>query len=93
MRPQTSAHATAILPAKKAIGPTQRWGIGLFLALFAVTAVGCARVKPYQRGRLAKSDMRWDGDPELLGGQRHATDYREGSAGGYGGGGGGCGCN
>lgn len=67
--------------------------LGIFLAGFALTAVGCARVKPYQRGRLAKSDMRWDGDAELLGGQRHATDYREGSAGGYGGGGGGCGCN
>lgn len=70
-----------------------RWGLGLGLAFVALSVAGCARVKPYERGRLAKSDMRWDGDAELLGGQHHATDYREGSAGGYGGGGGGCGCN
>lgn len=71
----------------------RRLSLGLGLALVAISAVGCARVKPYERGRLAKSDMRWDGDAELLGGQHHATDYREGSNGGYGGGGGGCGCN
>lgn len=69
-------------------------GLGLLvLAGLSLSLAACARVKPYERGRLAKSDMRWDGDSELLGGQKHATDYREGSAGGYGGGGGGCGCN
>lgn len=65
----------------------------LVLTGLSLSLVACARVKPYERGRLAKSDMRWDGDAELLGGQKHATDYREGSNGGYGGGGGGCGCN
>lgn len=66
----------------------------LSLAGLAVGGLtGCAKVKPYERGRLAKPDMVWDGDPHLLAGQRHATDYREGSAGGFGGGGGGCGCN
>lgn len=71
----------------------RRLALAFSMGVLALSVVGCARVKPYERGRLAKSDMRWDGDPELLGGQHHATDYREGSNGGYGGGGGGCGCN
>lgn len=71
----------------------RRFVLVVCVGAFVLSAAGCARVKPYERGRLAKSDMRWDGNAELLGGQHHATDYREGSNGGYGGGGGGCGCN
>ena len=58
-----------------------------------VLASGCVAVKPYQRRRLSKPDMAEEGDAGLLAGQEHATDYREGAAGGFGGGGGGCGCN
>jgi MYXO-CTERM domain-containing protein len=54
---------------------------------------GCARVQPYQRGRLAQPDMQLTPDPDLDAGPEHALEYREGSAGGIGGGGGGCGCN
>ncbi|MDC0671642.1 DUF4266 domain-containing protein [Nannocystis radixulma] len=54
---------------------------------------GCARVQPYERGRLAQPDMQLNGDGDLNAGPEHALDYREGSAGGLGGGGGGCGCN
>jgi hypothetical protein len=64
------------------------------IALGALVLVtGCATVKPYERGRLARPDMALDAASDLRAGQDHATDYREGSAGGFGGGGGGCGCN
>ena len=72
--------------------PGRIFGFALTM-LLSVSLAACTRVKPYERGRLAQPDMRWDGDADLLAGQRHATDYREGSSGGYGGGGGGCGCN
>jgi hypothetical protein len=54
---------------------------------------GCATVAPYERERLAKRDMRFDGDPDATAGEVHATAYREGSSGGDGSSGGGCGCN
>ncbi len=54
---------------------------------------GCATVAPHERGRLAQPDMQLTPDPELDAGPEHALEYREGSAGGFGGGGGGCGCN
>lgn len=64
-------------------------------ALLGVLSLGagCARVQPYERGRLAQPDMQLNGDGDLNAGPEHALDYREGSAGGLGGGGGGCGCN
>ncbi|MFZ6184402.1 DUF4266 domain-containing protein [Nannocystis pusilla] len=64
-------------------------------ALLGVLSLGtgCARVQPYERGRLAQPDMQLGGDADLSAGPEHALDYREGSAGGLGGGGGGCGCN
>ncbi|MEZ4384164.1 MAG: DUF4266 domain-containing protein [Nannocystaceae bacterium] len=64
-------------------------------AVVAVTAGlgGCARVQPYERGRLAQPDMQLEDDLDLRAGPDHALDYREGSAGGLGGDGGGCGCN
>ena len=63
----------------------------LLVALMA--ASGCARVQPWERGRLAQPDMQFEMDPDLLAGPEHAVEYREGSAGALGGGGGGCGCN
>ncbi len=65
------------------------------LALIAASLLlaSCARVKPHQRGRLAKPDMELTGEADLEAGAEHTLEYREGSAGGFGGGGGGCGCN
>lgn len=65
---------------------------GLVLASL-VLASGCVRVKPHQRARLAQPDMVLDDDADLAAGSAHATEYREGAAGGFGAGGGGCGCN
>ncbi len=70
----------------------RRAGLWLLL-LVGVMAVGCARVQPYERGRLAQPDMQIVDEGDLDGGPEHALDYREGSAGGVGGNGGGCGCN
>ena len=70
-----------------------KFGLFCFIAIVIFGNLACANVKPYERGRLAQPDMKMDGNADLLSGQRHATDYREGSSGGYGGGGGGCGCN
>jgi hypothetical protein len=64
----------------------------LFL-LLSIAVAGCVTVQPYERGRLAQPDMALDQGADLRAGQDHATDYREGSNGGFGGGGGGCGCN
>lgn len=54
---------------------------------------GCTRVKPYQRELLAKRIMSLEPSPEATLLEQHVFQYREGSAGGYGGSGGGCGCN
>lgn len=54
---------------------------------------GCATVAPYERERLASSDMQLDRNPDLSAGKQHATAYREGSSGAEGASGGGCGCN
>lgn len=61
--------------------------------LLVISLAGCVTVQPYERGRLAQPDMALDAGADLRAGQDHATDYREGSNGGFGGGGGGCGCN
>jgi hypothetical protein len=61
------------------------------LVLCAVA--GCARVKPWQRGLLAKPIMLLDRDPQATLLEQHVYEYREGSTGGYGSAGGGCGCN
>jgi len=51
------------------------------------------RVKPYERGILAKNVMADSPDPLLHAMTEHAYFSREGSFGGGGVGGGGCGCN
>lgn len=71
----------------------RRWRRVVAVVVLAAATTGCARVKPYERGRLAQPDMQLEGDEDLTAGQLHATEYREGSVGGEGGGGGGCGCN
>ena len=54
---------------------------------------GCARVKPWQRERLAGRPMRVEKDRAEKKLDSHVEEYREGSIGGSGVGGGGCGCN
>lgn len=54
---------------------------------------GCARVAPYERGTLARSDMELGENPDLAAGEEHGIAYREGSSGGGDAKGGGCGCN
>lgn len=73
----------------------------LKLSLSALLAVLClsscseklCRIKPYERGNLAKPVMAEDRDPILHAMTEHAYFSREGSFGGGGVGGGGCGCN
>lgn len=64
----------------------------LVVAAVVSLAVGCVRVKPYERETHAKKAMQ-DQKPvdEKL--DEHVNEYREGSIGGSGAGGGGCGCN
>ena len=56
-------------------------------------SVGCARVKPYQRGHLAKPSMVGDRAEAEKRCWQHQTGSREGGDGGTGEPGGGCGCN
>ncbi|MCO6430086.1 MAG: DUF4266 domain-containing protein [Deltaproteobacteria bacterium] len=58
-----------------------------------VAILGCAEVKPWQKGNLAKSHMAFDTDPAESRFTQHVYTSKEGSHGGYGIGGGGCGCN
>jgi len=62
-------------------------------AALALGAVGCANVKPWQRGTLADYTMRGDRDPLAGAMIDHVYFSREAASGGQGVGGGGCGCN
>jgi hypothetical protein len=71
--------------------------LGRFLLLAAIAAValmgaGCVTVQPWERGRLADPQMRFDENGSLTAYQAHWLEAREGSAGGSGVQGGGCGC-
>ena len=63
------------------------------ITLSLVALSGCVNVMPWERERLARPDMQFDGAEELNAADAHATDVREGSAGGFDASGGGCGCN
>ncbi|HEX3896309.1 MAG TPA: DUF4266 domain-containing protein [Rudaea sp.] len=70
------------------------------LRIFAVLSIGllmagCATtpVQPWERGRLAGWDMRWDSDPMQAAANEHAHFSKEGTSGEIGAAGGGCGCN
>ena len=65
----------------------------LVVLLVVFASSGCAAVQPWERSRLAKPIMQLDPEPESTLLEQHVYQYREGSAGGYGGLGGGCGCN
>ena len=65
----------------------------LSLVLWVVCAcVGCAPVRPWQRGVLASDCMRPDARPEESQARTHMLGAREGSQGAAGERGGGCGC-
>jgi len=63
------------------------------ILLAALGLGGCITIQPWERGRLANSDMQFGGAEELAAAESHATEVREGSAGGFDAAGGGCGCN
>ncbi|MEP6485174.1 MAG: DUF4266 domain-containing protein [Rudaea sp.] len=67
----------------------------LFLILVGASLFGCAatEVKPWERGQLARWDMRWDPDPSQTAIANHAYFSKEGTSGEIGAAGGGCGCN
>lgn len=65
----------------------------VLLAIAALAATGCANVKPYERGYLARQEMQFDPDPIEARFTQHIYGSKEGAHGGYGVGGGGCGCN
>lgn len=67
--------------------------ITLALVLVALGLSGCVTIQPWERGRLANPDMQFGGSEELAAAEAHATEVREGSAGGFDAAGGGCGCN
>ena len=54
---------------------------------------GCAQVRPWERGYLARKEMSWEVDPleSLL--NNHIFFSKEASSGGNSAAGGGCGCN
>jgi len=63
--------------------------------VIALLLAGCATqpVQPWERGRLARWDMRWDPDPLQAAMTQHAHFSKEGTSGEIGAAGGGCGCN
>ncbi len=61
------------------------------LVLAAITAGGCATVRPYERELLAQPAMEIGVDPSS--GLDHVLSYREGAGGETTVQGGGCGCN
>ncbi len=67
--------------------------VASFGILVTISLAGCARVKAYQRGNLAKRSMANDRDAGESRFGQHALGSREGADGGTGQPGGGCGCN
>ena len=64
--------------------------------VLCLVLAGCATVKPpqpWERGTLARPEMRFDADPLDERITQHIYTSKEAATGGYGVGGGGCGCN
>ncbi len=66
--------------------------IAILLTLL-LSSCATTPVQPWERGRLARWDMRWDPDPLQAAANEHAHFSKEGSDGHIGAAGGGCGCN
>jgi len=69
------------------------WAASLVAAGLCFAASGCISIQPYERENLARSDMQFSGGSAIHGAEAHATEVREGAAGGFDAAGGGCGCN
>lgn len=67
--------------------------IAIAFPLLSACSESLVRVKPYERGNLAKPVMAESLDPLLNAMTEHGYFSREASSGGGGVGGGGCGCN
>ena len=63
------------------------------LLLLAVLLPGCAQVRPWEMGVLAKTEMAWDVDVLESALNDHIFFSKEASSGGNSTAGGGCGCN
>ena len=62
-------------------------------ALILLAGCTATPVRPWERGRLARWDMRWDPDSLQAAMASHTHFSKEGSSGHVGAAGGGCGCN
>jgi len=65
----------------------------LLVVLLLASSSGCATVKPWQKGLLAKPEMAWSSNPLEAAIAQHQYFAKEASTGGDGSAGGGCGCN
>lgn len=65
----------------------------LFWIALTTALAGCANVKPWERGYLAKPEMGFNSDAAEARNLQHIYSSKEAAHGGYGVGGGGCGCN
>jgi hypothetical protein len=67
----------------------------LFSLVLLLAVSGCAlrHVEAWEKGNLAKPEMRFDADPLDAKFTQHTYTSREAASGGTGVGGGGCGCN
>ena len=73
-----------------------RIGVLCMHMIAALGVVGCATLdppKPWEKGDLARSSMRFDTDPLAARATAHVYQSKEGAAAGGTVGGGGCGCN
>jgi len=74
---------------------SRRGAVFVIGVMLAALLGGCATtpVQPWERGRLARWDMRWDPDGLQAAMDGHTHFSKEGSDGHIGAAGGGCGCN
>jgi hypothetical protein len=71
---------------------------GLALSLVMLAGSGCSAMKlvdvsPWEKGKLARPEMTFEGNPLEAAYQEHIYASKESASGGAGVGGGGCGCN
>ena len=65
----------------------------LILLVLCAAVAACAPVQPWERGRLAQTQMALESDVLLEAMNQHTYTSKEAASGGVGPSGGGCGCN
>ena len=80
------------MKSRPIVGAT-RTAVLMLFAILSVSLFGCAEVRPWERGYMAKPEMAWDPDPMESALRQHVYFSKEASSGGANAGGGGCGCN